>query len=306
MRQLAIWTLALGLAVPGLACSNIDPLPAPTNAKPAEETPSPVLESGGAGATNARMGQAGRSRSESNGGQANLATSATTGGSSPATSSMASPSPDPAQQVSGTGGTTSAPRLPVGEASDAPGGSGGAAGESSRGAAGESSRGRDCEAWFSEYVEGSGNNKALEIAASAQCELTGCSVLIFANGSETATRHVELTGTVAPSSPLVLCTAQLADKIARCDEIEALSFNGNDAVLLSCGESVLDRIGRVGEDPGEAWGDARVSTQDMTLQRDCRSRGDSMARAAFDVASTWIAKPLDTFEALGADCTSAR
>ncbi|PKN48216.1 MAG: hypothetical protein CVU63_05755, partial [Deltaproteobacteria bacterium HGW-Deltaproteobacteria-20] len=53
--------------------------------------------------------------------------------------------------------------------------------------------------FFSEYIEGSSSNKAVEIynPTGADVNLTGCSVRVYANGNSTTTNITNLTATVA-------------------------------------------------------------------------------------------------------------
>ena len=67
--------------------------------------------------------------------------------------------------------------------------------------------GAPTELLLSEYVEGSGSNKALEIynGTPGAVSLTGSyDIQIFANGSPTATATIPLTGTVASGEAFVL------------------------------------------------------------------------------------------------------
>jgi predicted extracellular nuclease len=72
-------------------------------------------------------------------------------------------------------------------------------------------RAAPAELLLSEYVEGSGNNKALELynGTGADVTLTGSySVQLFANGSATATATIPLTGSVADGDVFVLARSQ--------------------------------------------------------------------------------------------------
>ena len=39
------------------------------------------------------------------------------------------------------------------------------------------------------------------------------------------------------------------------NEINTMYFNGNDAITLESGTGIIDIFGKIGEDPGVAWGD---------------------------------------------------
>src|SRR5690606_19681631 len=64
------------------------------------------------------------------------------------------------------------------------------------------------ELFFSEYIEGSGNNKAVEIynPTSSTILLTGNYTLrLYFNGSSTPT-NFPLTGSIAPNTVFIFCT----------------------------------------------------------------------------------------------------
>jgi Ca2+-binding RTX toxin-like protein len=165
------------------------------------------------------------------------------------------------------------------------------------------------ELFFSEYVEGSGNNKALEVynGTAAPVTLTGVyDVQIFANGSTTATATIGLTGTVAPGDVFVLARS-LADPavLAVADQTTTnFLYNGNDAVALRNAGVVVDIIGQVGTDPGVEWGSGDASTADNTLRRlPAVEEGDLDGSDPFDPSSQWSGLPTDTFDGLGAHTT---
>jgi hypothetical protein len=155
--------------------------------------------------------------------------------------------------------------------------------------------------WFSEYVEGSSSNKALEITALAHSELDGCKVSTYFNGKLEATVVATLSGTLEAGQVLTLCTSALKEKLPdTCTQIGNLTFNGDDAVTLSCDGTVLDVIGQLGVDPGAAWGTEPNSTVDHTLRRKCTVQsGDPLGDDPFDPSTEWEAFPVDTFGGLG-------
>jgi len=165
---------------------------------------------------------------------------------------------------------------------------------------------------FSEYIEGSSNNKALEIynGTGEDVDLTASaySVQMFFNGSPTAGLTVNLTGTVATGDVFVLAQAMANETIrAQADQTNGSGwFNGDDAIALRQGTTVLDVIGQIGSDPGTEWGTGLTSTADNTLQRLASvCSGDTNGADAFDPAVQWTGLATDTFDGLGAhvaDC----
>ena len=163
--------------------------------------------------------------------------------------------------------------------------------------------------FFSEYVEGSSNNKALEIfndtGASIDLAAQSYNVQMFFNGSATAGLTINLAGTVADDDVFVLAQAS-AVFAAQADQTSAASwFNGDDAIVLRRGTTVLDVIGQVGFDPGTEWGTGATSTADNTLRRKAAiTDGDSNGSDAFDPAIQWNGFVTDTFDGLGSHAVS--
>lgn len=162
------------------------------------------------------------------------------------------------------------------------------------------------ELFFSEYIEGSSNNKALEIynGTGAAVGLTAGSynVQMFFNGSLTAGLTINLTGTVAAGDVFVLAQSSASAAIlAQADQTNGAGwFNGDDAVVLRKGTTVIDVIGQIGFDPGTEWGAGLVSTADNTLRRKVAvEAGDPAGSDAFDPSIEWDGFAMDTFAGLG-------
>ncbi|MGC4088698.1 MAG: hypothetical protein QM756_12525 [Polyangiaceae bacterium] len=246
------------------------------------------------------------------------------GGKAAATSSGGQAGASAGKASSGAGGSvvTAAGGAQGGVAATASGGAGGVAATASGGAggveAGAAGQGGAAVAgaagapselappFFSEYVEGTSNYKALEIAAGEARSLLGCQIEIYANGADKRSRTIALGGVATREGPLVVCTPQLVSLVAACSLSEALSFTGNDVVLLVCDGRVVDAFGRLLEDPGEnGWGTQPTRTADVTLRRACDvTRGDSDPNDAFDPAREWLPAALDSFNNLGVHCAA--
>jgi hypothetical protein len=155
--------------------------------------------------------------------------------------------------------------------------------------------------FFSEYVEGSSSNKALEITATQRSVLDTCKVGAYFNGSGDASVIATLSGVLEAGQVLTLCTSTLKDQLgAVCDQVGRLTFNGNDAVALACEGHILDVIGQIGVDPGTAWGTGSTTTEDHTLRRKCTiMTGDPSGLNPFDPSVEWLSFPTDTFSGLG-------
>jgi hypothetical protein len=152
---------------------------------------------------------------------------------------------------------------------------------------------------FSEYVEGSGSFKALEIYAMAASSLEGCELQTYFNGKLEPSR-LALHGSLTQGRVQVLCSSALATtQPSLCDRSTSLTFNGDDALALSCGGVLLDVIGQIGVDPGDAW--AAGATADHTLRRRCSvTVGRADGSQPFEPDAEWLLFGVDTFSDLGA------
>jgi predicted extracellular nuclease len=159
--------------------------------------------------------------------------------------------------------------------------------------------------YFSEYIEGSSNNKALEIynSGSSAVSLAGYKVEMYFNGAASAGLTINLTGSVPAGGVFVLAHGSAAASIlAVANQTNSSGwYNGDDAIVLkNASNAVLDSIGQVGVDPGTEWGTGLASTADNTLRRKASvTTGDTNSGNAFDPASEWDGIAQDTFTDLG-------
>ncbi len=167
------------------------------------------------------------------------------------------------------------------------------------------------ELFFSEYIEGTSNNKALEIynATGSAVNLTagGYNVQMYFNGSASAGLTINLTGTVLDGDVFVLAhSSAAADVLAQADQTNGAGwFNGNDAVVLRKGATIIDVLGQIGFNPGTEWGTGLVSTADNTLRRMPNvCAGDPDGSNAFDPSIEWDGFATNTFTGLGAHASN--
>ena len=162
---------------------------------------------------------------------------------------------------------------------------------------------------FSEYVEGSSNNKALEIInlSGNTVDLTADNyvVIFYFNGSTSGGTPISLSGTITDGDVFVLVYSSAdASLLAYADQTPGGSwFNGDDAIELRKGGAsgdILDVIGQVGFDPGSAWGTEPITTVNHTLRRKGTvTIGDRNGANAFDPSVEWDGFATDTFSGLG-------
>jgi predicted extracellular nuclease len=163
------------------------------------------------------------------------------------------------------------------------------------------------ELFISEYIEGGGYNKVIEIynGTGGPVDLAaagGYSVERYTNGSLTVSDSAALSGTVADGDVYVIAHPDADTAVLAVTDLEdeVMNHNGDDALVLRKAGVVIDAIGRVGEDPGSYWGTPPVTTQDHTLVRkpDVLA-GDTDETDAFDPAGEWDSYPKDTITYLG-------
>ena len=161
--------------------------------------------------------------------------------------------------------------------------------------------------FISEYIEGSSQNKAIEIyngtGSAVSLGADGYSLQYYFNGSAAPGLTINLTGTVADGDVYIVAQ-NLADAaiLAQADQLSAATnwYNGDDAVVLRKGAVVLDVIGQIGFDPGTEWGTGVVSTADNTLRRKTAvTAGDANGADAFNPALEWNGFANNTFNGLG-------
>lgn len=149
------------------------------------------------------------------------------------------------------------------------------------------------ELFFSEYVEGSSNNKALEIAnyTANTISLSNYSVARNANGSGGWGTPVSLIGNLASNDVFVIAngSAVLLMTPDQLSSQDPLLFNGNDPVGLFKDGILIDIIGVL--DAGSA--DFAI---DVTLRRKAEINNPN---TTFDFAGEWDSYPQDTFDGLG-------
>ena len=149
--------------------------------------------------------------------------------------------------------------------------------------------------FFSEYIEGTSNNKCIEIynPTSTAINLAQYGVFMSFNGG-TFVNTIPLNGSIEPGGTYVICNSSAwADFTSKADQVSPdLTFNGNDVVILQDGNGVIDAIGQLGN--------ATNFGVDVTLRRKFGVvAGDNNPSDAFSAAAEWDSYPVNTFWGLG-------
>ena len=172
--------------------------------------------------------------------------------------------------------------------------------------------------FFSEYIEGSSSNKALEIfnGTGLPVDLSNYKVYLYSNGSLTPTNTLLPTGTLAHNDVYVIANASAnAAILALADVTSTVTFyNGDDAVSLvkvvDSVETYVDIFGVIGQDPGTQWtADGGYSTLDKTLVRKPTVTGGvtvnptattpAVTTDFVTLGTEWDVYPIDTITDLG-------
>ncbi len=175
--------------------------------------------------------------------------------------------------------------------------------------------------FFSEYLEGLSNNKALEIfnGTGAPVDLGSYKVYLYSNGSPTQGNTLTFTaGTMlAHNDVYVIANAGANAAIQAVADVTSTVtyFNGDDALALikvvDGNDTYVDIFGVIDQDPGTQWtADGGYSTLDRTLVRKPTvtggvtvnpvNNGDGITTDFVTLATEWDVYPVDTISYLGA------
>jgi hypothetical protein len=160
------------------------------------------------------------------------------------------------------------------------------------------------ELFFSEYSEGSSNNKYMEIynPTSAAVDLSAYSIHQIGNGGS-YTNDFQLYGTLASNAVFVFSTDQADSSILAVADT-ALSypsvahFNGDDCMLLLNGTDTIDQLGERRVRPSGSWAVGSGSTKDYTLVRKYIIEGPDTAWASTSIMG-WDVLPKDDWSNIG-------
>ena len=195
----------------------------------------------------------------------------------------------------------------------------------------------DCsELFFSEYVEGWSQNKAIEVynPTNTTVDLSNYKIERYSNGATNSSAGgiTTLTGMLASGDAFVLTNGETdtGSTFGFCDPLlislgdmaepsgsypTPMHMNGNDAMVLTKAGAVIDVIGRVGEDPASgAWTDDAASgftmgtwwtMQHTLIRKNTVLYGDNNGLDLFDPSAEWDSLVVGSWNNLGShtcDC----
>jgi predicted extracellular nuclease len=157
--------------------------------------------------------------------------------------------------------------------------------------------------FFSEYIEGSGNNKAFEIYNPTDNTISLTDYVIYRNnnGSLTPTDSLHLMGSLSSKGIFTVANFSAnAAILAVKDTVHTTTFyNGDDALWLKKKSTLdtLDIIGRIGQDPGSGWSVGGGATNNSTLVRKLNIQ---KGQKDWSIGATeWYAFPTNMTDSLG-------
>ncbi|GAA4872935.1 endonuclease [Ferrimonas pelagia] len=163
---------------------------------------------------------------------------------------------------------------------------------------------------ITEYIEGGGYNKALEISNlgndTVDLDADIYTLNLYTNGSPTVSKSLTMTGLIAPGQSFVYFHGDAATEFhVGTQANDVMNFNGDDALTLMLNDTVIDRVGIVGDRPSSGgWTDPNdpdFNTKDKTLRRrNDITTGDTDSYADFPGADNqWVTFDKDTADGLG-------
>ena len=159
--------------------------------------------------------------------------------------------------------------------------------------------------FFSEYVEGNGDNKAFEIynPTGVTIDLSAYKIDFYHNDEDFIDATYTLTGTLASGDVLVFCADGISvssicdvSQVYEDETGDVTHFNGNDSLVLLKDGVRIDVIGTPEDNPaGGSWTVGTGATADFTLVRNATVVNGVLI---FD-ATEWTVLAVDTLTGLG-------
>ncbi|WP_298763197.1 choice-of-anchor D domain-containing protein [uncultured Polaribacter sp.] len=168
------------------------------------------------------------------------------------------------------------------------------------------------ELFISEYIEGSSNNKFLEIynPTDAAINLSSYDLVSYVNGSATVSNTLPLSGTIAAQGTYVIGNTQ--ETLTVVPDLSTgngvMQFNGNDVVALRNSGVIIDVIGQIGANPGTSWSGTCGALEVTLIRNPDVISGDTDGTNSFTTDTEWSCLPIDDVSDLGShtiNCTNA-
>lgn len=163
--------------------------------------------------------------------------------------------------------------------------------------------------FFSEYLEGYSDNKALEIfnGTGAAVNLLDYRVEYYSGGSSSPTYTLNLSGSLPDGEVYVIANPYSFPNVLEQADVTSSSvigFNGDDTLALKkiITGTHADIFGRIGSDPGTYWGSGTLVTKDRTLRRKSTVTGGVTTNPSSGfptLATEWDSDYMNSYSGLG-------
>ena len=147
---------------------------------------------------------------------------------------------------------------------------------------------------FSQYIDGNSNKKGLEIynPDATSVNLADYEIQQFNNGTTLKPLVFPLNGNLKSKGRFLVGHAALQTELGdKVNQVAGFTFNGDDAILLVYKGKVIDRFGRLGEQPTSGgWGTTIISkANSFTRLQTVNPVTEIDPTTAFDLDGSWRA-----------------
>lgn len=158
--------------------------------------------------------------------------------------------------------------------------------------------------FISEYVEGKGYNKAIELfnGNAHTIDLSDYQLAFYINGSKSVNFTVELSGTLSAYTTFVVANSLASSQILIVSDQtrNGIWFDGDDVVALTYKNQIIDSIGQVGVGEDKAWGRTPDGNNIGTLRRlPTENIGDMDLTDKVNLNRHWRHHGSNNFDGLG-------
>ena len=173
------------------------------------------------------------------------------------------------------------------------------------------------DVFISQYVEGTGKNKAIEIFNGTRSNVdlsSGYVLRQYDNGATSPSVNMALSGSLQPNTCLVVARPSFPTNYAPDLSISGLpmtwtnknlTFNGDDVVvLLGPGGVVKDRVGQVGTNAASSIWSIGVRNHTLVRKPTVYTGTVNAVTSSFSAAAEWDVLPKDSFDGLGTHAMS--
>jgi len=106
---------------------------------------------------------------------------------------------------------------------------------------------------ISKYLEGSGNNRAIELfnASDETFDMELYGIALYLNGDDSPTRRIDLDGTLEPGETLIIAHTDAESELKNKADLisDDLAYDGNDTIAITYRDDyIVDMIGTIGNE----------------------------------------------------------